>query len=134
LRVPALLISAYARKGQVNHTVLSYPSALRFIEQNWHLTPLTSLDATSASLTGAFDFAAGPRKPAILPPLPSSLSAPPKAAPVVRTAMVYGLYGGGAALCLILVLLAICLPAVTARRRGGTTAAPPATRKDVTVP
>jgi phospholipase C len=134
LRVPALLISAYARKGQVNHTVLSYPSALRFIEQNWHLTPLTSLDATSASLTGAFDFAAGPRRPAILPPLPSSLSAPPKAAPVVRTAMVYGLYGGGAALCLILVLLAICLPAVTTRRRGGTTAAPAATRKDVTVP
>jgi phospholipase C len=134
LRVPALLVSAYARKGQVNHTVLSYPSALRFIEQNWHLAPLTSLDATSASLASAFDFAAGPRQPAILPPLPSSVSAAPKPAPIVRTTMVYGLYGGAAALCLVLVLVAIALPAVTARRRRGAAAAPPAARKDVTVP
>jgi phospholipase C len=134
LRVPALLISAYARKGQVDHTVLSYPSALRFIEQNWHLTPLTSLDATSASLTSAFNFALGPRRPVILPPLPSSLSAQPKAAPAVRTAVVYWLYGGAATLCVVLVLLALGLPAVTARRRGGTAATPPAARKDVTVP
>ena len=40
-RVPALLVSAYARKGQVNHTVLDYTSALKFIEQNWRLAPLT---------------------------------------------------------------------------------------------
>ena len=48
--------------------------------------------------------------------------------------MVYGLYGGAAALCLILVLAAIALPAVTARRRRGAAAAPPAARKDVPVP
>ena len=134
LRVPALLISAYARKGQVNHTVLSYPSALKFIEQNWHLRPLTSLDATSANMTGAFNFAVGPRRPAILPPLPSSLSAQPKPAPAVRTAVVYWLYGGAAALCIVLVLVALGLPAITARRRRGTPATPPAIRKDVTVP
>jgi phospholipase C len=68
-RVPALLVSAYAVRGQVNHTVLSYESALRFIEQNWGLSPLTARDASANDLTSAFDFAAGPRPGAVLPPL-----------------------------------------------------------------
>ena len=73
-RVPALLVSAYARKGQVNHTVLDYTSALKFIEQNWGLAPLTALDAHANSLSSAFNFASGPRPPVLLRagPLPSS--------------------------------------------------------------
>jgi len=58
-RVPALLVSAYARKGLVSHTVLDYTSALRFIEQNWTLAPLTARDAHAKSLLGAFDFGQG---------------------------------------------------------------------------
>ena len=50
-RVPALLVSAYARQGQVNHTVLDYTGALKFIEQNWRLPPLTARDATANSLS-----------------------------------------------------------------------------------
>ena len=64
---PPLLVSAYARRGQVNHTVLDYASALKFIEENWRLPPLTSLDAKAKSLASAFDFAAGPRPPALIP-------------------------------------------------------------------
>jgi len=30
----------YARKGQINHTVLDYTGALKFIESNWKLAPL----------------------------------------------------------------------------------------------
>ena len=74
-RVPALLVSAYARKGQVNHTVLDYPSALKFIEQNWGLAPLNALDAHANSLSSAFDFTSGPRPPGLAAgraPLPSS--------------------------------------------------------------
>ena len=59
-RVPALLVSAYARQGQVNHTVMDYTGALKFIEQNWRLDPLAARDTQSNSLTSAFDFAAGP--------------------------------------------------------------------------
>ena len=69
-----MLVSGYARKGQVNHTVLDYTSALKFIEQNWRLAPLTALDAHANSLSSAFDFASGPRAPVLLRagPLPGS--------------------------------------------------------------
>jgi phospholipase C len=105
-RVPALLISAYARKGQVNHTVLDYTSALRFIEQNWRLAPLTSRDARAASLVSAFDFAAPPRPPAILPAIAASgagVAQPPRAAP---RGLIYAMYGAAAAVALLSVLAA----------------------------
>jgi phospholipase C len=60
-RVPALLMSPYAKKGQVNHTVLDYTSILRFTEYNWRLAPLASRDYRSNNLLSAFDFTAGPR-------------------------------------------------------------------------
>lgn len=79
LRVPALLISPYARRGQVNHTVLDYTSALAFIEKNWGLRPMSARDATSHTFMTAFNFNAKPRAPQLLsaantnttPPLPS---------------------------------------------------------------
>jgi phospholipase C len=60
-RVPALLMSPYAKRGQVNHTVLDYTSILRFIESNWHLQPLAVRDAHSPGLNSAFNFTARPR-------------------------------------------------------------------------
>ncbi len=104
-RVPALLVSAYARRGQVNHTVLSYASALRFIEQNWGLAPLTQQDASAASLGSAFDFSARPRRPDIIAPLASSAAAQPRPQTVPVT-LVYLLYGSAAAVAAALVLLA----------------------------
>jgi phospholipase C len=60
-RVPALLMSPYAKHGQVNHMVLDYTSILRFIESNWHLRPLAIRDAHSPGLNSAFNFTARPR-------------------------------------------------------------------------
>ncbi len=105
-RVPALLVSAYARRGLVDHEVLSYGSALRFIEQNWHLAPLTRWDASAQSLVSAFNFAARPRPAEILPPLtssPATASLPQRPVPVT---LVYLLYGSAAAAAVALVFRA----------------------------
>ena len=117
-RVPALLISAYARQGLVDHTVLDYTSSLKFIEQNWALAPLTARDARASSLTSAFDFAGGPRAPALIPPgsllpaagIPGASPAPPT--PVTK---IYWLYGTAAVIGVLLLLFAAWRPALSAR-------------------
>jgi len=116
-RVPALLVSAYAVRGQVNHAVLSYESALRFIEQNWGLSPLTARDASANSLTSAFDFATGPRPGTVLPPLSAAPAGQLRTphAPSAPVAAVYGFYGTAAAASIALVLAA-SWPRLTRRR------------------
>lgn len=61
LRVPALLVSPYARGGTVDSTVLDHTAVLRFIEENWQLKPLTERDRNAGLITGAFDFRAAPQ-------------------------------------------------------------------------
>ena len=65
-RVPALLMSPYARQGQVNHTVLDYTGMLKFIEYNWRVPALATRDAQSPGILSAFDFNAGPRPAQLL--------------------------------------------------------------------
>jgi phospholipase C len=60
-RAPALLVSAYARHGFIDHTPIDFTSQLRFIEDNWRLKPLASRDRDANSLSSAFDFKAPPR-------------------------------------------------------------------------
>ena len=55
-RVPAIVISPYARRNFVDHTVLETASILAFIETRWGLKPLSIHDAKAANLTSAFDF------------------------------------------------------------------------------
>ena len=43
-RVPAILVSPYARHGYVDHTTLDFTSGLKFIEENWGVAPLTRRD------------------------------------------------------------------------------------------
>lgn len=108
-RVPALLVSAYARKGQVNHTVLDYTSALRFIEQNWGLAPLTARDAKANSIASAFDFASGPRPAVVLRAGPASAVDPYPAAHSLsprHVIVVYVLYAGVLAAGLALLVIA----------------------------
>jgi phospholipase C len=62
-RVPALLVSPYARNGYIDHTEYDITSLLRFIEDNWELEPLTERDAKANSIIHAFDFTQPPRKP-----------------------------------------------------------------------
>ena len=56
VRVPAIIISPYARRKYVDHTQYDTTAILKFIETRWHLAPLGSRDADSSDLTNAFDF------------------------------------------------------------------------------
>jgi phospholipase C len=62
-RVPALLVSPYARKGAIDHDPLEHASVLKFIENNWGVVPLATRDARANNLSGAFDFQQRPRVP-----------------------------------------------------------------------
>jgi phospholipase C len=55
-RVPAIVISKYAKKGYVDSTVYDTTAILATIEHRWGLDPLSSRDAASADLAAAFDF------------------------------------------------------------------------------
>ncbi len=62
-RVPALLVSPYARRGHIEHTQMDFTSMLKFIEENWGLAPLAERDAKASSIAPAFDFSQPPRQP-----------------------------------------------------------------------
>jgi phospholipase C len=55
-RVPAIIISPYAKKGFVDHTQYETVSILKFIENRWSLAPLSDRDARANDLVNAFDF------------------------------------------------------------------------------
>jgi phospholipase C len=105
-RVPALLVSPYARRGYVDSTQLDTTSILRFIEDNWRLRPLASRDARANSLAGAFDFAAGPRAPAIV-----SAERGSEHPAAVRRWVIYLGYGAALVLGAILIGLGTLRPA-----------------------
>ena len=70
-RVPALIISPYAKHGVIDHTTGDFTSILKFIERLHGLAPLTSRDEHASDLLGAFDFAQVPGVP--IPPYPALL-------------------------------------------------------------
>ncbi len=111
-RVPALLVSPYARKGEVNHTETDFTSALKFIEENWSLEPLAERDRKANGLMSAFDFSQAPRAPVflttervVIPPVP------------VNTFVVYWAYGAALVLPLLIVLIGMA-QAIYSRRKG----------------
>ena len=66
-RVPALIVSPYARRGVVAHGEYDHASILKFIEWRWSLAPLTARDRDATAFLEAFDFAQRPRSPITLP-------------------------------------------------------------------
>jgi len=105
LRVPALLVSPYAPQGVVNQTVLDSTSALKFIEDNWSLPPLTARDTAATSIAGALDFRTTPRAARLLPVRPV------EAEPLVgATGAVYLTYGSAAGVIGLMLILAAVLP------------------------
>jgi phospholipase C len=85
LRVPGLLISPYARRGYIDHQVLTFDAYLKFIEDRFmggqRLDPATDGRPDSrpvvrenlailGDLTTAFNFDRPPRRPLILDPTP----------------------------------------------------------------
>jgi acid phosphatase len=55
-RIPALIISPFAKKGYVDHTSYETVSILSFIEKRWDLEPLNNRDKQADPLSHAFDF------------------------------------------------------------------------------
>ena len=67
MRVPAILVSAYAKRGHIDHTLLDFTSVLKFIEENWNVKPVAARDAQAKSFMSAFDFSTSPRAPVFIP-------------------------------------------------------------------
>lgn len=65
-RVPLVIISPYARPGYVSHTPYEFASFLKFVEERFGLSPLTSRDANANDMLDSFDFTQTPLSPPIL--------------------------------------------------------------------
>jgi phospholipase C len=63
-RLPFLVISPYAKRNYVSHTLADTTSVLRFIEDNWKLGQFgdQSFDALAGSILDNFDFSSEPRE------------------------------------------------------------------------
>jgi phospholipase C len=70
-RVPAVIVSPYAKPGFVSSVVRDHTSVLRFLERKWNLGALTLRDASADDLSDCLDFEAPPRL--LVPP---TLAAP----------------------------------------------------------
>jgi phospholipase C len=58
-RVPAIIVSRFAKRHFVDHTSYDTTSILKLIETRWQLTPLGERDANAADLTNALEFGGG---------------------------------------------------------------------------
>jgi phospholipase C len=61
LRLPMLIISAYAKQGHVSHVHYEHGSILKFVEDTFGLPRLSASDKRANSPTDAFDFKKPPR-------------------------------------------------------------------------
>ncbi|MFN8133001.1 MAG: alkaline phosphatase family protein [Solirubrobacteraceae bacterium] len=75
-RVPAVVVSPYARRGAVSHTTFGHESILKLVEYRYGLRPLTRRDARANSIGAAFNFRQRPRRPPSLPTPPGRISQP----------------------------------------------------------
>jgi phospholipase C len=66
-RVPALIISPYAKQGFVDNTVTEFASTLKLIETLFNLPSLGTRDVKADNLLEAFSFSQTPRPPLVLP-------------------------------------------------------------------
>ena len=68
-RVPAVVVSPYARPGYVSTQTYDHTAILALIERKWNLPPLTARDAAAADLLEMLDLDAPPAfaRPPVLP-------------------------------------------------------------------
>jgi phospholipase C len=68
LRIPMLIVSAYAKRGHVSHVHFEHGSILKFVEDTFGLPRLAATDTRATSpQTDAFDFNKPPRKFEVVP-------------------------------------------------------------------
>jgi phospholipase C len=65
-RVPLIIISPYAKKGYISHTVYEFSSFLTFVEKRFNLKPIGERDAKANPMLDSFDFDQQPMPPLIL--------------------------------------------------------------------
>ncbi len=66
-RVPLIVVSPYAKKNYVSHSVADLTAILKLIETRFNVAPLTKRDAAQIDMTEFFDFA---NPPWMTPPTP----------------------------------------------------------------
>jgi phospholipase C len=97
-RLPLLVVSPYARKNYVDHTLTTQASVTRFIEDNWRTGRIGggSFDATAGSLANMFDFRSPQQRAVLLAPNGSvAVTVPVRVAPA-SAPVVLPPGGGGA--------------------------------------
>ena len=62
MRIPLLVVSAYAKKGHVSHTHYEHGSILKFVEDTFGLAALSASDTRATAPDDAFNFNKPPRK------------------------------------------------------------------------
>jgi phospholipase C len=65
-RVPALIISPWAKSGLVDHEEMDFASVLRLIETIFDLPTMTQRDAQASDMLSAFNFRTAPKPPMLL--------------------------------------------------------------------
>src|SRR5207302_1365326 len=67
-RIPAVVVSPYARRGYVDHSVYGFESILKMIRYRYGLAPLTPRDLYANNIAAAFDWKSKPKlEPPSLP-------------------------------------------------------------------
>jgi phospholipase C len=66
-RIPAVVVSPYARRGHVDHTIYGFESILKLIRYRYGLPPLTPRDLYANNIAYAFDFDHPVLEPPALP-------------------------------------------------------------------
>jgi phospholipase C len=61
IRIPAVAISPYARRGHVSHSIYGFESILKMIEYRFGVAPLTRRDAYAQNIARSFDWQSKPR-------------------------------------------------------------------------
>jgi phospholipase C len=106
-RTPALLVSAMAKKGVVDHTQLDFTSILHFIQRNWSLPALPG-QRPAVDFGNAFAFNAPARQAAFV-----GAARHPAVTPAPTRGIIYLAYGGAIGIAVALVAGAVV---VTLRR------------------
>ncbi len=70
-RIPAVVVSPYARRGHVDHSIYGFESILKMIRYRYGLPPLTPRDLYANNIAAAFDFESKPRLDPLALPQPA---------------------------------------------------------------
>ena len=77
MRIPAVVLSPYARRGHVDHGIYGFESILKMIEHRFALAPLTRRDRYARNIARSFDWESDPRPAPLDLPHPRQIASAP---------------------------------------------------------